>query len=150
MDWTIWIQFTLTGLGAIIAFSGLITSIGYLFGTLKKGKNQGEIDTVKILNDKIDALEMKVNDQQIQIDLMKKTIEEREEQLKALYKENLEKNKKIEEYLLIFKGRDPHFEEFVTLIKKYVETNIPLLQKISVDVIPVIEKLAKYLNKQTF
>lgn len=157
MDWVTWLQFTLTGLGAVatimFGYAGIQAAIGYREQGKKQAKldeDNTEINTNTLLKQRIEALEEKVKLQQEQMDELKKISDERQIRIEALYKENLEKNKKIEEYLEIFKGRDPKMQEFFDIMKKYVDMTAPLIKEIEIEMIPVIKDLKEYLHKQTF
>lgn len=132
---------------------GLIFSLAALFagaGYFKQGKNQSKLDTVSLLKEQIDALEGKVKIQEEKIGEQDKKIAEMKNTIESLYKENIEKNKKLTETLQILQGRDPQMQAFVDIMKKYVEANVPLLDDVKVNVIPTIKKLDKFLDKQTF
>ena len=47
-------------------------------------------------------------------------------------------------------GKNPEMTEFVTMMKAYIEMNRPLLDKINHEVVPTVERLGKFLDKQSF
>lgn len=144
-----WDTITIIGLtlvGTLFGFAALFAGIGYF----RQGKNQGELDKANIklntntlLKEQIDALETKVNTQTTDIEKMGREIHELKNAVE-------EKDKKIDEFMKIFQGRDPQMTAFITTVTKYIESNVPLLESIKMHTIPTIENLQKYLDKQTF
>ncbi len=139
MDWILWLQFTFTGIGAVMAFAALFAGIGYF----RQGKDQGKLSTNTLLKEQIDALETKVNTQTADIEKMGKEIHELRFAVDA-------RDKKIAEFMEIFQGRDPQMTVFIATVTKYIETNVPLLENIKMHTVPTIENLQKYLDKQSF
>lgn len=126
-------------IGTIISLAALFAGFGYF----RQGRNQARIDANILLKDDVDALTKKVNLQAEDIEKLTNKVTQMEGVI-------LEKDKKLAETLLILQGRDPQLITFVETVKKYIETNIPLLETIKTETIPTLEKLDKYLNKQTF
>jgi uncharacterized protein YydD (DUF2326 family) len=139
MDWTTWLQFTATGLGVVVAFAGLFAGVGYF----KKGKADGKLDTITLFKEQVDALTNKVGLQEVEIEKLRKEVHELNVSIN-------EKDKKLTETLAILQGRDPQMQTLMEIMKKYMETNIPLLEEIKTEAIPTIKKLDKFLNKQQF
>ena len=82
--------------------------------------------------DRIEALEFKVRTQDE--DIIKLTAE-----IHKLRTENEEKNKKLLEALEILQGRNPEIADFIKTAQAYI-----LLSS------PTIERMGKYLDKQSF
>jgi len=138
MDWVIWLQFTLTGLGTIIALAALFAGIGYF----KQGRDQAKLSTISLLKEKIAAFETKLNDQSNDMEDMSIRIKQLEETVE-------ERDKKLAEVLAILQGKDPQMQEVINLMRNYMQTNIPLLETIKTKTIPTIDKLEKFLDKQS-
>lgn len=117
---------TLFGVAAVFA------GVGYW----KQGQNQAKLDANTLLKDDVEALTKKVNGMADEIKQLRAVIEKKDEDLKK--------------YLEIFQGRDPQMTTFLDMMKKYIETNVPLLQTINSETVPTIRNLQKYLDKQSF
>ncbi len=146
MDWTPWLQFTLSAAIGMIATVGIFGAIGYF----RQGKSQAkldegntEINTNTLLKQQIDALESKVNTQTSEIERMSKEIHE----LKYAIDE---RDKKFAETILKIQGQDPQMTAFIQIVQEYVKSNVPLLESIKTEAIPTIKNLQRYLDKQIF
>ena len=133
-------------IGVVLAVAAAFAAIGYY----RQGSNQARLDdgnselnTNALLKEQIDALENKVDRQSSEIqDLTKK--------VQFLTTSLEEERKKFAETILTLQGKDPQMTEFVTMMKAYIEMNHPLLDKINQEVIPTVERLGKFLDKQSF
>lgn len=134
-DWIELISAILGGLGF------LALGFGYAWGQVTQGRNQNQLDNNSIYKERIEALELKAKTQN---DDIKKLTEE----VQDLHKAIDERDKKFAQAILNLQGKDPDMVEFITTMKGYVEANLPLLETIKVKVIPTVERLDKYLDKQ--
>lgn len=139
MDWTTWLQFTLTGCGAIVSFAGLFAGIGYFRQGKKKEILDGqteELNTINLLKNDVETLQ--------------KQVKELTQKVETLTKDNEAKTKKLDEWMLVFQGRDPAMQTFMKMMETYIATNSPMLEAVKSKALPTIERLEKYLDKQTF
>lgn len=135
-----------TIIAAVLAVAATFAAIGYY----RQGSNQARLDdgnselnTNALLKEQIDALENKVDRQSSEIqDLTKK--------VQFLTTSLEEERKKFAETILTLQGKDPQMTEFVTMMKAYIDMNRPLLDKINHEVVPTVERLGKFLDKQSF
>ena len=133
-------------IGVVLAVAAAFAAIGYY----RQGSNQARLDdgnselnTNALLKEQIDALENKVDRQSSEIqDLTKK--------VQFLTTSLEEERKKFAETILTLQGKDPQMTEFVTMMKAYIDMNRPLLDKINHEVVPTVERLGKFLDKQSF
>ena len=133
-------------IGVALAVAAAFAAIGYY----RQGSNQARLDdgnselnTNALLKEQIDALENKVDRQSSEIqDLTKK--------VQFLTTSLEEERKKFAETILTLQGKDPQMTEFVTMMKAYIDMNRPLLDKINHEVVPTVERLGKFLDKQSF
>lgn len=135
-----------TIIAAVLAVAATFAAIGYY----RQGSNQARLDdgnselnTNALLKEQIDALENKVDRQSSEIqDLTKK--------VQFLTTSLEEERKKFAETILTLQGKDPQMTEFITMMKAYIDMNRPLLDKINHEVVPTVERLGKFLDKQSF
>ena len=135
-----------TIIAAVLAVAATFAAIGYY----RQGSNQARLDdgnselnTNALLKEQIDALENKVDRQSSEIqDLTKK--------VQFLTTSLEEERKKFAETILTLQGKNPEMTEFITMMKAYIEINRPLLDKINHEVVPTVERLGKFLDKQSF
>jgi len=136
MDWP---QVTITITELFFSMAALFAGVGYF----RQGKAKSKLDTVTLFKEQVDALEGKVN---TQTDEMAKLMK----RIKMLQDAIDERDKKFAQAILAIQGRDPSMQEFMILMRSYIDTNTPLLETIKTKTIPTIERLELYLNKQTF
>lgn len=138
------LQIIISIVGTIISLAALFAGIGYF----RQGKKQGEMDTVTLFKDQIDALEGKVNLQSEQISKQDTEIKNLTNEIQILRKEITEKDKKLIETLEILQGRDPRMQEFISELKAYIELGRPALETLTTKIIPIVNRLDKFLDKQ--
>lgn len=130
----------------IISIISILISIGILFGGIgyyRQGKKKEildgqaeEINTINILRNDVETLQ--------------KQVKELTQKVEVLNKDNAEKTRKLEEWMLVFQGRDPDMKLFMDLMRSYVNNNTPLIETIKSETVPTIKNLQRYLDKQTF
>ena len=135
-----------TIIAAVLAVAATFAAIGYY----RQGSNQARLDdgnselnTNALLKEQIDALENKVDRQSDEI-------KELTSKVQFLTTSLEEERKKFAETILTLQGKDPQMTEFVTMMKAYIDMNRPLLDKINHEVVPTVERLGKFLDKQSF
>lgn len=126
-----YIEIILTLLGGV---GFLAIGLGYGYGKWREGNNKNKLDTITLLSKDVETLKSEVVE-------LTKTVEE-------LRKEIAEKDKKLGDALAILQGRDPQMQSFMDVVKTYVDNNKPFLEEIKIEVMPVIKKLDKFLDKQ--
>ncbi len=118
----------------LLSFLGTILVISYGYGQWSQGRNQDKLDTISLLKSDVETLRGKV--------------EELTSEVKNLIEQNLKDKKTLSDALAILQGRDPATLAFIDSMKKYVESNMPLLETIKIEVIPTVRRLDKFLDKQ--
>lgn len=140
MDLTILIlSFLVSVAMLILAVAAIFASIGYY----KQGGNKRTLDeqtadlnTISLLEKSVGLLQKEVKDLAVRVD--------------TLTKDNLEKSRQLQDWMLVFQGRDPKMQEFIKVLTEYTETGKPAIDIIIKDVYPVIRNMEKWLNKQQF
>lgn len=123
-------EIILSLIAAIFAVAAGFAAIGYF----RQGKNQSKLDTVNLLKEDVEVLRGKV--------------EELTKEVQNLRAENAEEKKKFTDAILAIQGRDPALQAFIASVKEYVESNKPVIEQIKIEVLPVVKKLDKFLDKQ--
>lgn len=127
----------------IITAGVILAGLGYAYGQIRDRRNNSKFDTINLFKDQIDALEGKVVLQQGEI----KKLTEEVHQLKT---ELTLKDQKITEMLTLLQGRDPGMQAMIVALNEYMALGRPVMQYIGSDVQPVIKRLERFLDKQTF
>lgn len=117
--------------------AALFAGIGYF----KKGRMDGKLDAITLMEKDIMALKKRIGD-------LEAIGQENQVTIEALYKENVEKNKKLAEVLQILQGRDPKMQEIMKKIEEYIQAGKPTMEAINEKVLPVIDELDKFLKAQ--
>lgn len=136
----------MTTLDIIFSIIGLLLSVAAAFagiGYFRQGKAKAKLDANTILDQDVKALTKRVDDQANEIEKLTREV-------KDLHISIDQRDKKFAEAILTLQGKDPQFQLFVEMMKKYIETNIPILEDIKSKALPTITKLDKYLDKQQF
>ena len=133
-------------IGVVLAVAAAFAAIGYY----RQGGNQAKLDegndklnTNTLLKEQIDALENKVNRQSSEIEDLTKKVQFLTTSLE-------EERKKFAETILTIQGKDPQMTEFIVTMKAYVEINKPIMETIKTEVLPTVNRLEKFLDKQSF
>lgn len=132
-----------TFLQVMLGIGGFVGGIAYAYGQWKDRRNGSRFDTVKLFKDQIDAMELKINTQQ---DDIKKLTEE----IHSLKIEISEKDKKVSELLTVLQGRDPAMQDTLLAFKEYMEAGKPVITYFSQKLPSVLERVEKFLDKQSF
>ncbi len=142
----LYLEISIAVIGLLLSIAAGVFAVGYY----KQGKAQSALDdgnsklnTNTLLKDQIDALETKVDIQSEEIKLLT-------EKVKVLTASLEEERKKFAEAILAIQGKDPQLTEFVAMMKTYIDMNRPLLDKVNHEIVPIVERLGKYLDKQVF
>jgi len=146
-------QIIISIIGGIFAIAASFAGVGYY----KQGRatqilDEGntKLNTNSLLKDQIDALEDKVDRQSEKINSQSDEIKGLTAKVQFLTNSLDEQQKKFAQAILAIEGKDPQIIEFIGMAKSYFELNRPLLDKINHEVVPTVERLGKYLDKQTF
>lgn len=134
----------------IIGLGVIVTGIGYTWGKFKEGKAGGKFDTVKLFKEQIDALEGKVNLQDTEMKKQNLEIKRLTAEVHDLKIVIEAKDKKLTETIAILQGRDPQMQSFIKTLEEYTELGKPVINAVSSEILPILRRLEKYLDKQTF
>lgn len=126
------IETTIAVITVLISIAGAFAGIGYY----RQGKTQGKLDANALLKQDVDELTKKVN-------VLTKQVEE-------LRDEIADKNKKLDDLLLILQGKNPDLVNLLSELRNYMDFNSPVFTKIRDKGLPTLERLEKYLDKQSF
>jgi hypothetical protein len=124
-------------IGFIISLSALFFGLGYY----KQGKTQSKLDTNTLLKEQIDALEMKVKTQILNMGILEKRVKDLTDAIEV-------KDKKLAEVLEILQGRDPQTQEVLAKMLKYTESGGLIFKALEDEIFPVIRKLSEFLEIQ--
>lgn len=127
----------------ILTIMGLVAIISYGYGQIRKGRNDSKLDTIKLFKEQVEALEDKVNRQDDEIKKLTKEVHD-------LHVAIDEKDAKLTETLAILQGRDPQMQAFMVKLNEYTELGKPAIKAIVTDVLPLVKRLEKFLDKQSF
>ena len=116
----------------LLGLIALLGVVAYGYGIWKQGRNQSELDNDSIYKGRIEALETKIKSQG-------ESIEDLTAQVKKLRQDNEDANTKLLAAMNILQGRDPAMAEFIKSGNQFM-----------MKAEPVLIRLDKYLNKQTF
>ena len=129
-------------LGGIITASISVGAVLFGIGKFIEGKasakrdmSQDELTAMKILQSKVETLTTEVERLTGKVNELEVTLE-------------LESKEK-KQILAILQARNPEMDKTFEAIRIYISTNSPLLERVRDEVLPVVTKLDKYLNKQT-
>ena|SRR3990167_8287175 len=137
MDWTTWFEFTLTGLGTIMAFAALFAGVGYF----RKGQSDGKLDTITLFKERVDALEKKIKVQTTDLESLGQKVQELTDAIR-------EKDKKLAETLEILQGKDPGTKAFMMAMVEYTKKGSSILDALDQEIFPIIRKLKDFLEVQ--
>lgn len=107
----------------------MFAGAAYGYGLYKDRKDNSKINTVKLFKDQVDAMELKIKGQSEEIVNLAKEVHDLKEEI-------MEKDKKLSELLEILQGKDPAIANFISAFEK--------------DISPILKRLEKYLDKQSF
>ena|SRR3990167_1311214 len=134
-------EIILSILSVLIGIGAIIAGLGYFLGQYRQGSNKNTLDTINLFKERTEALEIKVNEQNDDIVELTKKIDD----LTVIVQE---KDKELMKTLNILQGRDPQTQAIMLSLEEYVRVNKPMLEQIRLEIIPVVKKLDKFLDKQ--
>lgn len=141
-------------LTTFIGIGVLIAGVAYGYSQWKRGKTDGELGTITLLEKRIGILEETIQAQDVAHKMEMESqgakitsLTEMVEKLKATIEE---KDAKLTEYMAIMQVRDPIMNEFMSMVKSYVGLSKPFIEEIKEDVVPVVKHLGRFLDKQQF
>lgn len=123
-------------LQTILSIGAVIAIISYAWGQWISGKNKYKIDTITLLEKDVKTLREEVINLTNEVTALRTAIAEKDE--------------KLREWMEVFQGRDPKTQELLNSLNEYMLIGKPLIESVTRDVLPVVSKLDKFLNKQTF
>lgn len=123
----------------MISSAALFAGVGYY----RQGKSKEKIDqqttelnTINLLKQDVESLQKQVKDLT--------------EKVETLTKDNEAKAKKLEEWMLVFQGRDPQVQDLIKAVNEYIALGKPAIAGITNEILPTARRLEKFLDKQTF
>jgi len=135
-------------LGAIITAGVTVGAVLFGIGQFVQGRASAKSSSIK---DELNANQLFKDD----IAAMSKRISEQDDSIDALTLEiqNLkrmveEKDKKLIDTLAILQGQNPDMKKVFEEIRVYIAANTPLLEEVRKEVIPIVYKMDKFLEKQ--
>lgn len=126
-----WVELILSTLGGLTALS---FGFGYLYSQFKEGSTKNKLDTIALLKEDVETLRAEVGELTAKV--------------KELTQEVTNKNKQLDEAMAILQGRDPEMQAFVVNMVQYIKDTKPLIDDIKIKVLPVVDRLDQFLNKQ--